>query len=92
MNKILFSLSKSKHSDIDALFFIVAAVLLLPLFSSDIHLLKALGSIAYLGFVFIGSYLTAFIRCLAVDVSKKRHVVKQCEKLAKAIDDRKGGL
>lgn len=92
MSKILFSLSKSKHSDIDILFLVSAVVLLSPLFSSDSYLLKAFSSFAYLGFVFTGTYLTSLIRLLAVDISKKRHVVKQCEKIAKSIDDRKGDL
>lgn len=92
MSKILFGLSKKKHSDIECLFFIAGASLLPPLFLHGSYILNALASLAYLGFVFAGSYLTGFIRCLAVDVSKKRHVVKQCEKLAKAIDDRKGDI
>lgn len=93
MSKVLFALSKKRYSEIDILFYVVGAVFLTVVFKSSYDaIVNALLSLAYFGFVCVGSYLTGFVNALAVDVAKKRHVRKQCEKLAKAVDDRKGDL
>ena len=91
MSKFLFALSKKKYSEIDIAFYVIGAAFLTFVFKSSYDaILNALLALAYWGFVCIGSYLTGFVHELAVDVAKKRHVRKQCEKIAKAIDDKKG--